>query len=74
MKHMWSCMILLLLTLYDPQNILPKAAEALNESMQYLTLYQNSVTLGTEHHKLLDIIKKLEKLERQLTVIAPLSI
>ena len=54
----------------DPEKLLPKATEALNESMQYLTSYQNSVTLGPQHHKLVRIMDKLEKLERELTVIS----
>jgi hypothetical protein len=68
MMFIWSC-IILSIPLHDPERILPRAAEALNESMQYLTSYQNSVTFGPQHDKLVRIMDKLEKLERELTVI-----
>ena len=67
----WSCMIFSLpfSHLDDPERLLPKATEALNESMQYLTSYQNSVRFGPQHYELVRIMTKLEKLERELTVI-----
>ena len=68
---LWSCMILCLSVgnLYDPEKLLPRAAEALNESMQYLTSYQNSVKFHREHYELVRIMDNLEKLERKLTVL-----
>ena len=57
------------INLYDPEKLLPRAAESLNESMQYLVSYQNSVRFGREHYELVRIMDNLEKLERKLTVL-----
>ena len=61
--------MLLLCHLNDPEQLLPRAAEALKESNQFLTSYQNSIRFGVEHNRLVQIMIKLQKLEEELTDI-----
>ena len=61
--------MLLLCHLSDPEKLLPRAAESLKESNQFLWSYQNSIMFGPEHNRLVQIMMKLQKLEEELTDI-----
>ena len=63
------CVFMHLIACYlsDPEKLLPRAAESLKESNQFLTSYQNSIRFGPEHNRLVQIMIKLEKLEEELT-------
>jgi len=57
----------------DPEGLLVRAAESLNESMQYLTSYSASTRITPAHSELVSIIAQLEPLERRLDQIATAS-
>ena len=57
----------------DEERLIARAAELLNESMQYLTSYTASTRLTRAHSELASIISELEPLERRLQQIATLA-
>jgi hypothetical protein len=61
--------LVLFLAIPDPERLIPRAVNSLAEANQFLTSYQNSIMFTKEHDTLVNVIRKLEKAERELRAL-----